>query len=334
MPTERYNDNRLAPAWLLLIVALGLLLSAPFPLHALVQVGGVAPDFSVADLNGKRFTLSTSLKSLKDQQLLVLYFFDADSLSNREGLISFLRIAETHTPPHIVIGISTSPREKLAQFAREDKRMFRLFVDDGTVGGLYNARVILPVTCVVDRGQRVVEHHMGGGKGALALFESVTYDKKRKSTKTAPRKPVVTSKKGQGEQAPVISLTTSKDRYRNGEYISMELAATEDVYLHLYHVASNGAVTLVIPNQLQPYVLLSSGENMRFPVEDIELQANSTPGSSVEREQFVVIATKEMQELEKHMSRKGITDRAALYRLIATIPERERAIKTYSVINE
>ena len=88
--------------------------------RAQLTSGQTAPLFSLKDMNGRTFDLAT----MKEKQLTILYFFDVDSRPSQEGLLSLNQLAKQYKADLSVSAITTSPKDKVAQFASNTGLVF------------------------------------------------------------------------------------------------------------------------------------------------------------------------------------------------------------------
>lgn len=129
--------------------------------HGQIITGKTASDFSLKDIKGEIHTLS----EMKDYKLIILYFFDVQSRSSQEGLMSLDRLVKKYKNADImVIGITCSPREKVVEFATRINPAFPVVLDDSDVSGRYNAQLILPTSCILGPGLKVIDFFQGGSK--------------------------------------------------------------------------------------------------------------------------------------------------------------------------
>lgn len=136
-----------------------LALSAP-PGHALTP-GQAAGVFSLSDLGGKKYDLAT----MKNQPMVVLYFFDALSRPSQEGLLSLDQLAKKHQDADLKVwGITRSPKAQVVDFVAKTKPSFPILIDSGAVSDLYQARAILPTVCILGPDLKVLDVFQGGGK--------------------------------------------------------------------------------------------------------------------------------------------------------------------------
>ena len=72
-----------------------------------------APSFILQDISGTSYNLS----QMTDTNLIILYFFDAESRPSQEGLLNLDQIRKQHKDADLtVLGITLSSREKTEKF--------------------------------------------------------------------------------------------------------------------------------------------------------------------------------------------------------------------------
>lgn len=148
------------------VVALfGLLLAAGMG-YGQVSAGRTAPVFSGKDLGGKTLDLSRE----RGNPLTILYFFDAGSRPSQEGLFSLNHLARRHKADLSVWAITASPKEQVARFSSLAGLAFPVIPGAANVMGLYGARQVLPVVCIIGPGLRVLDYFQGGGKTTEAML--------------------------------------------------------------------------------------------------------------------------------------------------------------------
>ena len=122
---------------------------------------GKAPAFSLKDVNGKTYDLST----MKDHQMIILYFFSVDSRPSQEGLLNLSQLSAKYKNSDLkVICITRSPGEKVKQFIQTAGTVFPVLLDKSNVSDLYQARLILPTVCIIGPEFKVLDFFQGGGK--------------------------------------------------------------------------------------------------------------------------------------------------------------------------
>ncbi|MDA8141389.1 MAG: tetratricopeptide repeat protein [Desulfobacteraceae bacterium] len=126
-----------------------------------LKAGQPAPLFTLKDPKGKTFELA----GMKEQPMLILYFFDVDSKSSQEGLLSLDGLAKKYKNADLVVwGITRAPADKVNGFLAQSKLNFSILVDSGAVSDLYAARLVLPTVCIVGPDLTLLDYIQGGGK--------------------------------------------------------------------------------------------------------------------------------------------------------------------------
>jgi peroxiredoxin Q/BCP len=124
-----------------------------------IGVGDAAPDFTLADQNGERVTLS----DLRGDRVVVLYFYPKDETSGCTAEACAFRDSyeEFVDAGAQVMGISSDSVERHDRFARKHSLPFTLVADtDGAVRKAYGVSSVLGVipgrvTYVIDRNGTV-----------------------------------------------------------------------------------------------------------------------------------------------------------------------------------
>jgi len=145
--------------------------------------GQPAPVFSLPDFQGHSYDLG----KMKDRPMVILYFFDVESRPSQEGLLSLNRIAKQYKEAKLVVwAITTSPRDKVANFASSAGLIFPVLADQSGVSDIYRARTILPVVCLIGPGLKILDYFQGGGKTTeIMLVRVAERELQRKETKVA-----------------------------------------------------------------------------------------------------------------------------------------------------
>ncbi len=140
---------------ILMIAVIGLMLLSS------VCYAGEAQVFSLEDINGGKYDLS----GMKQQRMIILYFFDVESGPSQEGLLNLNQLAKKYKDADLTVwAVTLSPREKVADFVRKTGVGFPVLLDDSDVSRRYNARLILPTVYVIGPGLDILDHFQGGGK--------------------------------------------------------------------------------------------------------------------------------------------------------------------------
>lgn len=190
------------------IFALNLISSSPT--SAGIFKGQTAPGFVLKDLNGNRH----DFEQFKDQPMLILYFFDAESRSSQEGLISLNELAKQYEAADLLVwGITRSPRAEVRNFTVQSDLDIPILLDTSNVCDLYNARIVLPTVCIIGPQSKVLHHFQGGGKSTEIML-----------TRLAE----VQLQRGQPTVATAISEQIIKQNPKNIEAITIKAYAELD----------------------------------------------------------------------------------------------------------
>jgi len=89
-----------------------------------------------------------------------------------------------------------------------------------------------------------------------------------------------------------INAELNKSTYVNGDHMSVELNAYEDVYILLANYTAKGDVIPLYPNEYTPNNLLLSGQSLHYPRANSKnpLIVNTYPNSLVDTEAILAIA--------------------------------------------
>ncbi|HDP24515.1 MAG TPA: tetratricopeptide repeat protein [Deltaproteobacteria bacterium] len=125
------------------------------------KVGEAVPGFTLKDLQGTVYDLS----ALKDRPMVILYFFDAASRPSQEFMLTMDSLTRKYQQADLMVwAITRSPKDAVAKFTKEAGSSFPILLDDKGISDLYDARLILPTTCIVGPGLTLLDSFQGGGK--------------------------------------------------------------------------------------------------------------------------------------------------------------------------
>ncbi|MFW6333041.1 MAG: redoxin domain-containing protein [Thermodesulfobacteriota bacterium] len=122
--------------------------------------GKPAPPFSGKDIAGK----TRQLSDLKTHSMVVLYFFDPESSSSREGLTSLDRITDRFGEELMVWGITRAEPDPVKRFVSDSGLDFPIILDRSDISDQYQARMILPTVYILGPELKIVDYFQGGGK--------------------------------------------------------------------------------------------------------------------------------------------------------------------------
>ena len=126
-----------------------------------ITAGQRAPEFSLKDTQGKAHDLT----AMSHHPMVILYFFDAESKSSQEGLISLNSLAKRFAGTNLVVwGVTKSSRETSQNFIHQANLSFPVLLDDAGVSKQYQAQTILPTVTIIGNGLKVIDYFQGGGE--------------------------------------------------------------------------------------------------------------------------------------------------------------------------
>jgi uncharacterized protein YkwD len=151
----------------------------------------VAPAFALRDVDGRRHELAEA----QDADLVILYFCDLNSASNRKGLMSVNGLLKTRNGLNVkAFAITPSSAEIAKEFMKESPISIPLLLDDSGIVELYHSHLILPSVYILKNGQTVSKVVLGGGRSmeiliAKSLEQAKSTRDNRPDTPPASRKP-------------------------------------------------------------------------------------------------------------------------------------------------
>ena len=129
--------------------------------YSQVQEGKQVPLFSLKGMDGKTYDLS----QMKDRPMIIIYFFDAASRPSQESLLTMDNLAKKYQDADLrVWGITRSPKDSVADFVKKTNPAFPILLDDAAVSDAYQAKFILPTTCIMGPDLTLLDYFQGGGK--------------------------------------------------------------------------------------------------------------------------------------------------------------------------
>ena len=160
-PVEEIKMRPISRLLTSVATVMALIMSGTSVGYSQITPGQTAPVFSLKDVNGRTHDLSL----MKDQSMMILYFFDVESRPSQEGLLSLDQLAKRYKDANLTTwGITLSPEEKVANFVARSNPRFPVLLDKSGVSDLYQARLILPTVCVLGPQLKTLDYFQGGGK--------------------------------------------------------------------------------------------------------------------------------------------------------------------------
>ncbi len=191
--------------------------------------GESAPFFSLDDLQGERYDLS----SVKETPMVVLYFFDIESRPSQEGLLTLNELIKRYRDIDFKVwAITLSAKDKVADFAGRSGLDFPVLLDNSDVSDNYQARLILPTVCIVGPGLKVLDYFQGGGKHTeVMLVRLAERELQRKQTQLAKAiSEEVVKKNPQNVKAEVVKgyAALKEGNMKEAEEVFREMSSRGD----------------------------------------------------------------------------------------------------------
>lgn len=141
------------------------------------------------------------------------------------------------------------------------------------------------------------------GVGQQSNKQTTLYTTKLK----ARVRPVQAERKAEFTLKMVLNQTV----FREGEEIEIRVSSSHDVYLHLFSVGQDDAVTVLLPNRFVQNTLILAEQQFVFPDDSqrtlgIRLRVFPPAGANHATERIKVIATRKKHDLVKSKFREGI----------------------------
>ena len=145
--------------------------------------GQHVPLFSLKDVKGKIYDLS----SMKNQPMVIIYFFDVDSRPSQEGLLNIDQLSKQYKDADLMVwGVTRSSKNMVKKFITKIQPSFPVLIDSSGVSDLYHARLILPTICILGPDLKLLDYFQGGGKTTEIMLVKLAERKlQRKQTKIA-----------------------------------------------------------------------------------------------------------------------------------------------------
>ena len=120
-----------------------------------------APLFVLKNSKGESYELA----QMKDQPMVILYFFDVDSKSSQEGLLDLDRLSKKYKDADLAVwGVTRAAKSDVTRFLSRTALSFPVLLDSGKVSDIYSARLILPTVCTIGPDLKLLDYFQGGGK--------------------------------------------------------------------------------------------------------------------------------------------------------------------------
>ena len=142
-------------------------------------VGKKAKTFSLKGLDGHEYNLADT-----ENQIMLLYFFDAESRPSQEGLINLHHLTKEYKEADLTVwAISASDKKSSLSFTKSSAIEFPVLLDKADVSRLYGADIILPTVCIIGPDLKILDYFQGGGKTTETMLVRVAErEMQRKNT--------------------------------------------------------------------------------------------------------------------------------------------------------
>ncbi len=163
----RYPLRRLL-VWMAVVGVLGVETRAVPNCWGQLAPDQAAPAFTLSDLQGRRHDLT----EVRGGELVILFFCDLDSSSNRTALSRANALLESYRDLNVrAFAVTSSSAERANTFTRETPISFPLLVDDAGVIDSYHSHLILPMVYLLNRELMVSRVVVGGGRSMEIQLE-------------------------------------------------------------------------------------------------------------------------------------------------------------------
>ena len=132
-------------------------------------VGEIAKTFSLNGLDGNEYNLAKT-----ENQIMLLYFFDAESRPSQEGLINLHHLTKEYKEADLTVwAISVSDKKSSLSFTKSSAIEFPVLLDNANASSLYGADIILPTVCIIGPDLKILDYFQGGGKTTETMLVRV-----------------------------------------------------------------------------------------------------------------------------------------------------------------
>lgn len=156
----------------LLVVAASLLLTGVLcSISRAAAKLSTAPPFSLNDLKGVQYNLTDLTVN---GHWAIIYFYDAESRSCREGLVTLWSRVKDYKDAVTLVAISANSTPLVRSFQNTLKISIPFLLDPGgIVSEAYRASSVFPKTVVVGTGGQIVEERVGAVGSVLTVLAAV-----------------------------------------------------------------------------------------------------------------------------------------------------------------
>jgi len=131
-----------------------------------IEIGEKAPDFSLADIDGKMVSLSAF-----NGKVVILDFFASWCPPCRQEIPDFISLEKAYGDKGFaMIGVALVSAGEAKEFAGKMGINYPVLVDDGKTSEVYGPIRSIPTTFIIDKSGKIVKIYIGSL--AKAVFEA------------------------------------------------------------------------------------------------------------------------------------------------------------------
>ncbi len=148
------------------IFALALFFLGACSQGSAIEIGAGAPDFSLADINGKTVSLSAF-----NGKVVILDFFASWCQPCRQEIPDFIELEKSYGDKGFaMIGVALERAGEAKEFAGKMGINYPVLVDDGKTSEIYGPIHSIPTTFIIDKNGKIVKMYIGSRE--KAIFEA------------------------------------------------------------------------------------------------------------------------------------------------------------------
>jgi Peroxiredoxin len=150
----------------LLVLALAIFMLGACTQGSAIETGATAPDFSLADINGKTVSLSEF-----SGKVVILDFFASWCPPCRQEIPGFIELEQSYgAQGFAMIGVAVEAAGAAKEFAGKTGINYPVLVDDGKVSDVYGPIRSIPTTFVIDKNGKIAKMYIGSHE--KSVFEA------------------------------------------------------------------------------------------------------------------------------------------------------------------
>jgi len=139
------------------VLMLAVFLVAGCGKSSAIEIGKNAPDFTLTDINGKKFTLLDC-----KGEVIILDFFADWCPPCRQEIPDFIKLQDTYSAKGFtVIGVALVGLKDAKDFASRMGINYPVLIDDGKASLLYGPVRAIPTTFVIGKDAKIARMYIG-----------------------------------------------------------------------------------------------------------------------------------------------------------------------------